>query len=219
MDFATFAAITGLGLLDSLNPATLIVMAYFLAQSQPLARGAVFIGGTILVYLLCGVAILSGWMALTAFLSSLFTPNARAVLEIAAGLACIVGAAWMWRHPQAPTSKTAPLANGLWATAALAIGSTISDVPTALPYFAAVAELNAVPRTLLTIAGAIGWYNLLYVAPLLAMLAIRWRMGDRAKPALDRFNEAVRTLLRVALPPALALGGLYLAIKGSLHFA
>ena len=101
------------------------------------------------------------------------------------------------------------------ATFAFAGLSTLSDAPTAVPFFAGAALIQDLA------VGRIGqylWivaYCLVYVAPLLAMIAIRGAMQDRATSILAIVQRAIVWSFRHLFPPILLLGACWLCWTGA----
>jgi cytochrome c biogenesis protein CcdA len=60
------------------------------------------------------------------------------------------------------------------------------ELPTAFPYFAALGSIVAADASLGTGIALVALFNLAFVSPLLAILAVRAAAGDRASAALER---------------------------------
>jgi len=101
------------------------------------------------------------------------------------------------------------------ATFAFAGLSTLSDAPTAVPFFAGAA---LIPDLAIGRIGQYLWivaYCLVYVAPLLAMIAIRGAMQDRATSILAIVQRAIVWSFRHLFPPILLLGACWLCWTGA----
>jgi hypothetical protein len=193
-------AVLGLAALDALNPFSIAAMAVLLTTDRPLARGLAFVAGTLLVYLPFGAALLAGWTALMSRLLPLLPPWAPGTLLLAAGLACLAAGAWAWGRAGAGAPLRASTLS-VGATLMLAAGSTLSDLPTAVPYLAAAPQ---VARLAGGAGGQAAWlalYNLVYVAPLLAMLGARLALGVRAEAFSEGVTRAVEWAFARLLPP------------------
>jgi cytochrome c biogenesis protein CcdA len=205
----------GLALADALNPFSIAAMAYLLTTDRPIARGTVFILGTLAVYVPFGTMLVEGWTAVLAALVPLLPAWAVGTALIVAGLSCVGFALWSWMKP-GDGNGAMPLSDRLTlpATAAFAVASTLADAPTAVPYFAAatLAPLLAEGRV-----GEYLWvvlYCLIYVTPLVLLLALRVWFGDRAERSLGRVRMAVDWSFRYLLPPVLAVVGIWLGLLG-----
>jgi cytochrome c biogenesis protein CcdA len=71
----------------------------------------------------------------------------------------------------------------------LGAGIALVELPTAIPYFAAIAVIIgsgvALPGKIVLLVA----YNLAFVAPIFAMLVTLLLVGDRARPFLQRAND------------------------------
>jgi hypothetical protein len=208
----------GLAMADSLNPFSIAAMAYLLTTDRPMARGTVFILGTLVVYIPFGIMLVEGWTAVLAALVPLLPVWAVGTALVVAGLCCVGFALWSWMKPGG-RGGAMPLSDRLTlpATAAFAVASTLADAPTAVPYFAAatLAPLLAEGRV-----GVYLWvvvYCLIYVAPLVLLLAMRVWFGGRAERSLGRVRTAVDWSFRYLLPPVLIVVGFWLGYVGVLR--
>jgi hypothetical protein len=215
MSLGWIAALLGLAFLDAMNPFSIAAMVFLLSTDRPAPRGLVFLVGTFAVYLFGGVVLLEGWLVvLRTFLPSLpgWAPGSLEML--AGGLA--VGAG-LYAAIRAAGGKTAPSPTNLSlpATLAFAIVSTVSDLPTAIPLFAAVNQIAATGDGAFARYGWLAFYTVIYVTPLIAMLAASLALGQRAEPTLVRVRQAVDWTFARLLPSVLVLAGIALLIDGA----
>jgi hypothetical protein len=219
MSLSAAFALIGLALLDALNPFSIAAQAFMLSTDRPVARGLAFVFGTFAVYLLSGVVLLEGWLVLFHNLLPALPPWVPGSLEIGAGIAALAAGIYTWR--QAAQGKPAPSPSNLslLATTAFAVVSTLSDMPTAVPYFAAASQIAASDGGALTRYTWLLVYNLIYVAPLVAMLALRVGLGDGTAAILRRVRTSVDWTVAKLLPPLLVLAGVALLGDGALRLA
>ena len=204
------AAVLGLGLLDSLNPFSIAAMVLVLTGKRPLALGGVFIGTTFIILLVAGFVLLEGWAAILKQIIPLIPPWAIDIGLVLLGITCL-GAAWfMWRDS---ANSAAPILDiirsSAMGTALFAASSTISDLPTALPYFAAVhilaeAKLASAETAVLLVA-----YNLCYVLPLALLLGVKISGGERIDQGFENIKKWVDWSFRYLVPPLTACLGLF----------
>jgi len=71
----------------------------------------------------------------------------------------------------------------------LGAGIMAVELPTAFPYFAALASIIAAHPSLGTGIGLVAVFNLAFISPLLAILAVRALAGERATAALERAGD------------------------------
>jgi cytochrome c biogenesis protein CcdA len=209
--------VAAIGLGDSLNPST-IAPALLLATSADGRKQVLrFTLGTFAVYFLGGALIALGPGQLVLALVPSPSAHTRAVLEIVAGGLLLIAGVTVWllrgwlRQRLLPTERVS-------GRSGLLLGATIMavELPTAFPYFGAIAAVvgsgYGIARQVLLLA----IYNVCFVLPLLGITAILWLAGARAAPRLDAARAVLGhnwPLLASAL--ALALGALiiYLGIS------
>jgi hypothetical protein len=133
---------------------------------------------------------------------------------LAGGL--VVGAGiYAWIRAAGGKTAPSPMNLSLPATLAFAIVSTVSDLPTAIPLFAAVNQIAATGDGTFARYGWLAFYTVVYVTPLIAMLAASLALGQRAEPTLVCVRQAVDWTFARLLPPALVLAGIALLIDGA----
>jgi cytochrome c biogenesis protein CcdA len=213
MDIIT---LIGFGIADALNPFSIGAMIYLLATDRPIARGLVFIMGTLFVYFPGGFALMTGWAAVINMLLPIITPWLPAVLHFVLGLICCVAAIYFFRRKRKEGKQTDPKPHSLSLTATFifAIASTLSDLPTAIPYFAAVNIITGLGHTLFFQLCLLMLYNLVYVSPLILVLVIAMFTGAKAQPALKKVRTSIDWCLVHLLPPTIGWLGIYLIAQG-----
>jgi cytochrome c biogenesis protein CcdA len=178
------------GLADSLNPSTIGPGLYLATAEHGLRQVLVFTAGVFLAYLAGGCLLVFG--PGHAILSLVPSPGAtvRYWLELAAGLTLIAGAlvTWWRRAALARRDLPAPRKGG---RSGFVLGASLMavELPTAFPYFGAVAAivgstLNDAQQFLL-----LGIFNLVFVLPLLAIALALVVRGRRANAVLVRARE------------------------------
>jgi cytochrome c biogenesis protein CcdA len=199
------AIVVSIGLADSLNATTIAPALYMAEGERAVSRVVEFTIGVFSVYLLGGLLIALGPGELVLDLVPRPSYTARHVIEIIVGVALIVGACVLWykRHdlalrepqPAKPDSRSSAI-----------LGATISavELPTAFPYFAAIAAIVgsgvSVTRQIMLIV----LFNVCFVLPLIAIAIVLAVAGDGAQVLLDRARNA----LRAHWPRVLAIVGL-----------
>lgn len=215
MSLAFLGILTGLAALDALNPFTVAAQAYLLGTPRPMPRSLAFLAGTYATYLLGGVLLLLGWSWALALISPLVPWWGFAAGEIA--LAVLVGgfAAWSLRKAAAGSPFTPPSDLSIPATLAFAVASTAADLSSALPYFAAVNQVATGPAGPAGRLLALSWYNLIYCAPMIALIAARLALPETSSAALfGRMRAGIDWAFARLLPPAMAVAAVALAADG-----
>ena len=81
------------------------------------------------------------------------------------------------------------------------------ELPTAFPYFAAIAAMLGSGLTMPGQLAALLLYNICFVLPLIAILATLVMTGDRAQQILERRRDQIRTRWPTVLAILLLGGG------------
>jgi cytochrome c biogenesis protein CcdA len=207
--------VVSIGFADSLNPST-IAPALYLATGRR-ARGELvrFTAAVFAVYLLGGAIIALGPGQL--LLSLIPSPNRhiRFVIELLAGVAMLTAAAFLWKYRDQLSEREVPTPSPGTRSSAI-LGGTITavELPTAFPYFAAIAAivgsgLDPVRQLMLLLL-----FNLCFVLPLLGMIGTLTFAGDNAQ----RMLIGGRKRLEAHWPTVLALlalsAGLFVTLLG-----
>lgn len=207
--------VISVGLVDSMNPST-IAPALYLATGECAKRDLIqFILGAGGIYLLGGELVVVG--PGEALLALVPHPSAttRYILEIVAGVVVLAVGTVLWRvrGRLSDRSLPAPKSGG---RSAFVLGVTIMavELPTAFPYFAAIAAvvgsgLGLVHRLIL-----IAIFNLCFVLPLLGILAVATFAGDRAGPILARSRNFLQRRWPLLLAVLALLAGGFVTVLG-----
>jgi cytochrome c biogenesis protein CcdA len=194
--------VISIGLADSLNPTTIAPALLLASGERPRPNVTQFTAAVFVVYLLGGAAIALGPGQL--LLSLVPHPNhqTREILEVIAGAVLIIGGVLVWRHRNRLSKRDLPAADAAGKSGAV-LGATITavELPTAFPYFAAIAAIvgsgvGPVRQVFLLVL-----FNICFVLPLIGITAVLWIAGDRANDVL----ASVRGFLQRHWPTMLAV--------------
>lgn len=207
--------VLSIGLADSMNPST-IAPALYLATGESSARelmrftaavfATYFIGGGILVF--------GPGQALLALLPH---PSAttRYILENLAGVVLLMGGAYVWGRRERLEQRKLPEPHPGGRSAAL-LGVTIMvvELPTAFPYFAAIAAVVGAGVDAQRVVFLLGVFNLCFVAPLLGVLATLTLAGSNAARMLARCRERLEARWPAVLATLALLAGVIVVFLG-----
>ena len=209
------AVVGSIGLADSLNPSTIVPALYLAAGRQARRSVFQFMFSVFAVYLLGGLLIAFGPGQLVI---SLLPRPGRPVsyaLELAAGLAMLVAWAYLWIHRERLSRRKISTPRTAGRSSAL-LGATIMalELPTAFPYFAAIAaivaaDLNPVKQIMLLLL-----FNVCFVLPLLAIFITLEVAGPRAADVLARARERLEARWPTVLAVVALLAGLFVTLLG-----
>jgi cytochrome c biogenesis protein CcdA len=208
-----------IGLADSLNPTT-IAPALYLASGERARRDVTeYTLAVFAVYLAGGALIALGPGQL--LLSLIPKPDAedRHVIELVAGIVMIVAAALLWLNRERLGRRRIPEPEAGTRSSAI-LGATITavELPTAFPYFTAIAAivgsgLDPVRQLVLLVI-----FNVCFVLPLLAVVATLWFAGDRAERLLVAARDFLRRHWPVVLAVLALLAGVFVVLLGITGF-
>jgi Sap, sulfolipid-1-addressing protein len=165
-----------LAVVDSINPSAIVVTLYLMSRQRPPAQILTYIAAIFLTYLTLGIVMMLGLDALL--------PSVRATVDGRLGFIIqgLIGLALLLYAIRAPaTAKSAPptepRATSYAALALLGVTVTTMELPTAVPYFGAIALLTGLPMVewlpLLVL------YNAIFVLPPVLLLAGHLVFGRR----------------------------------------
>lgn len=197
--------VISIGLADSLNPST-VAPALYLASGEHARRHVLeFTVAVFGVYLVGGLVINFGPGHLLLSLVPHPDRRVRYILEVAAGVAMLTAAAFVWGYRDRLAMRRMPMPKATGRSSAL-LGATIMavELPTAFPYFAAIAAVvgsgfGPVKQVILLVV-----FNVCFVLPLIAILVTLEVAGPRAQAVLARG----RAKLEAHWPAVLAVVGL-----------
>lgn len=176
----TIAGVLVLAVLDSINPSALVVTLYLLstAGSRALVQVGLYVGTIFIIYLLLGVVMMLGIGALLPSVSPVFDGRPGLIVQSVVGLALLV---YSLRAPTSPSSPVAPRpsASTYAALVMLGISVTVMELPTAVPYFAAIGLMSEAGWPLRAWAPLLGIYNAIFVLPPVALLIGHLVLQDR----------------------------------------
>lgn len=208
--------VVSIGLADSLNPSTVAPALYLSSGKRPRATVVRFTAGVFSVSFLGGCLLTIGpGQALVALVPHP-GPTVRYIAETVAGVAMLVGFAYLWRNRRrfaaragSPASKPRRHSPG-W------LGVTISAVefPTAFPYFAVIAAIVASGLNVFEELFLIGLYNVCFVVPLLGILGILTMAGDQATAVLERVRAYLQAHWPVLLAAVALTAGVFVTVLG-----
>ena len=215
--------LTSIGLLDSASiiPLCIVTLVVLLAGPSPFLRSVALILGIFAVYFACGFLILLGLQSafdeINAYAVRLWKApeTEELIFQILIGIILFAFGLRITRGRKKRAEK--PVASSMTALQAVLAGAglTIVGLPGALPYFAAIdltlrAELTLMQRILV-----LGYYNIVFVAPLAAIVVLRLALGERSQSTLDevkrffdRWGQRVIVVLLMTLGVVLIVDGI-----------
>ncbi len=178
-----------LGLGDSLNPTTLGPGMYLATVDHPRRRLAEFLIGFLAVNVAGGLLLMLGPGQLLLDLVPKPKPITKHILEVIAGVVLIGLAIGLWTGRRALGRRNPPTFSGGRRTGVmLGVGIAAVELPTALPYFAAIAVIVGSGVAIPGQVAMLLLYNVAFLAPIVAILFTLLVLGDAARQPLARAN-------------------------------
>lgn len=204
------------GLADSVNPSTVAPALYLATGSSRVARVTAFTVGVFIVNLVAGVLLAVGPGRLLVELFAHPPPVVTQVIELAAGLALIAAAVALWLARRRLAARELAMRGG-GGRSALIAGASIAaiELPTAAPYLGVIALTAASTASAVQTVGVLALFNVGFMLPLMAIIAILLVAGDRADPLLERCGLWLRDRWPLVLAGLFFLVGTGLAVAGA----
>jgi cytochrome c biogenesis protein CcdA len=208
-----------IGLADSLNPTTIAPALYLASGDRARSRVTQYTLGVFLVYFAGGALIALGPGQLLLSLVPKPDSEDRHVIELIAGAAMLMAAALLWRHRDRLSERKIPEPDpGRRSSAILGATITAVELPTAFPYFAAIAAivgsgLDPVRQITLLLL-----FNVCFVLPLIGIVATLWLAGDHAERLLSIGREFLQRHWPAVLAGLALFAGLFVVVLGATGF-
>jgi cytochrome c biogenesis protein CcdA len=207
--------VVSIGLADSLNPSTIGPALYYAAGEHPRRDVAEFTLAVFGVFLAGGLIIALGPGEL--LLALVPHPHRRLayLLEIVAGVAMLTAAAFLWgyRDRLGRPKQREVKARG---RSSILLGATIAavELPTAFPYFAAIAAIVGSGYGVLRQIMFLVLFNICFIAPLLAILGVLTFAGPDAQRLLATGREKLEAHWPTVLAVLALLAGVFVTLLG-----
>jgi cytochrome c biogenesis protein CcdA len=205
-----------IGLADSLNPTT-IAPALYLATNEksPRKQVAEFTLAVFAVYLGGGLAIALGPGELVLALVPRPSKHLGYVLEIVAGVAMLTASAFLWGYREHLAQRPPPEVKADGRSSAI-LGATITavELPTAFPYFAAIAAVVGSGLGVVRQMVLIVLFNVCFIAPLLGIVATLTFAGPNATRVLARGREFLERRWPTVLAVLALAAGVFVTLLG-----
>ena len=182
--------------LDSLNPSAIALQVYLLGTPKPIPRSIALVIGIFSAYWTSGLLAVLGLDRLiqTVIVNSGFslsTPLLYTIQILIGIILLVVGI--MLRIPAQTEPVKAPTKLTLARTFLLGMSVTVLELPTALPYFAAIEQIVRANLDLLSTMSILAMYNLIFVLPPIALVVIYlfFHRQSFALSLIQRINRSI----------------------------
>jgi cytochrome c biogenesis protein CcdA len=208
--------VISIGIADSVNPSTIAPALYLASAAQPRARLIRFTSAVFIVYFLGGLIIALGPGELLLTLVPHPGRHLSYILELVAGIAMLTGAAFLWGYRDRLGERALNREAMLKRRSSAWLGATITavELPTAFPYFAAIAAIVGSGLDISTQVMLLLIFNLCFIAPLLAMIATLTLAGANAQQVLASGRKRLEANWPVVLATLALLAGIFVTFLG-----
>jgi cytochrome c biogenesis protein CcdA len=204
--------VAGIAIVDSLNPGTIAPALVLAASAHPVRRILEFALGFFVVNVAGGILVLLG-------ISLLPTPSdhLKHVAAVVAGAALVVAAVAVFvKRAQLTRPKPPKEARRRSSGSAIAFGAGLAfaELPTAFPYFAAVAAIRAADLSSAQEVALIVGFNVLFLLPLLLIALLLEFFPSAWERLITPFRRWMSAHWPQVLAAVLAAGGAALLVYG-----
>ncbi len=185
-----FGIVVSIGLADSVNPST-IAPGLYLALGERARSSLIQFTATVFAVNFVGGAIIAlGPGQVVLHLLPRPHATARYILETIAGVVMLIAAGVLWykRKSLRQRELPSPSAEG---KSAIWLGLTIAavELPTAFPYFAAIATIVGSGLGTISQLVALALYNVAFVLPLIVMIVLLEFAGEKATSIIESARD------------------------------
>jgi cytochrome c biogenesis protein CcdA len=210
-----------MGAVDSLNPFTIAVHILLLGILKNVNRISIYVAGILIVYLIGGIAMFTGFSAVFGFLSEQFALIPDFVLhgiEGILGIVLVMYAISEWRKHHEQKQITKSLDVSTWALIVLGAGGTLSDLPTAIPYLGFIAKMTEMKVDILTGILFLAGYCLIYTFPLFLTWGLYLKFQERIKDKMELIVKRIESVNRYIIVIFCGIAGAYFILDSVLFF-
>lgn len=200
MELTTLAVLVGLALVDSTSIGTLVIPLVWLLRPGPVAwrQLLTFLATVAAMYAALGTVLLVAGQSLASALDGLGDVDAVRWAQLMLGVALfaaafsdavmgrLAGGALRWRDRLRGDGDDSGVGRSVAVTAAVAVAV---EVPTMLPYLAAIGILAATDLAVGAQIGVLGGYAVVMVLPALVLAVARAMAGRRLEAPLRRLDD------------------------------
>ena len=209
--------VVSIGIADSVNPTTIAPALYLAGLPNSRVRILEFTLAVFAVYLVGGIAIALGPGQLLISLIPHPGRHLAYVLEIVAGVAMLTAGVFLWAYRGRLRSREPSAESPFERRSSALLGATITavELPTAFPYFAAIAAIVGSGYDVVRQLVLLVLFNVCFVAPLLAIFATLAFAGPNAARVLTHWRERLERRWPTVLAVLALLAGIFVILLGA----
>ncbi|MCM3342557.1 GAP family protein [Paenibacillus sp. MER TA 81-3] len=206
-------SVGALSLLDTLSPATLGVTVYILltVKERLVPRLLVYLMTVAGFYFVVGASLMLGLDAVFESVSGIFQN------QVVSWIMAIVGGALFIGSFYVPTKKVSeprrPKSKSIGAMIGLGFTTSLIEVATALPYFAAIGLMTTAQLTTVQWVPILAAYNFIMVLPPLVLIGLHLVFGRLMQNPLEKLRVKIAKSTGSALSWIMCIAGLILLLN------
>lgn len=214
------ALVVSVAAIDSINPSTLGPALLLALGEHPRRDVAAFTLGVFAVSTLGGLVLIFGPGRALLAVASKPGPHTVHLLELATGAVLLAAAALLWLT-RARIERRLRRRQAVAGRSVFLIGAGIMavELPTAFPYLGALAAILEAHRGIAIEVVLVLAYNVLFVAPMLIVLAAVIAQRDRGTRLARAARAGLERYGAVIIPIAVALLGAAILVLGAVGLA
>ncbi|MGO9499744.1 MAG: GAP family protein [Solirubrobacteraceae bacterium] len=210
-----FGIVLSIGLADSMNPSTIAPGLYLAVGERARSSLIQFTLAVFAVNLVGGAVIALGPGQVILHLVPHPHATARYILETIAGVVMLIAAAVLWFKRKSLRQRELPSPSSD-SKSAIMLGLTISavELPTAFPYFAAIAAIVGSGLGVASQLIALALYNVAFVLPLILMIIVLQVAGDNAKAVIEGARDWLQKHWPTLVAVLALIAGVFVTLLG-----
>jgi len=204
---------------DSINPSAIVVTLYLLstAGSRALVQVVVYVSTIFITYLLLGVVLVLGIESLLPSLGGVLRGLTGFIVQSLVGLVLLIYGLTASTSRQSAPVVARPSASTYAALVMLGVSVTAMELPTAVPYFAAIALISEAGLPMRAWAPLLGIYNVIFVLPPIALLAGHLVLQERLAEPYAALRQRLEGGARETVSWVAGLVGGWLFVTGTIE--
>lgn len=209
-----FLPVIFLAVIDSLNPAVLLIFSMYLLSDNQLKMAAIFMLGVFISSFLGSIVVVFGFYQIY---QTLLMDNQRllsAAFKTILGISCILLGIYKKRRTTKNKSHTLP--QGILLNFALGFAVNSSDIITLAPFFAAMEKITSAQLTAGSILFVLIAYNVVVIAPMLTVVFFNMAKSKISAAILKKIQHHIDSEYHNVLFAMCLLIGIYLLTESAI---
>ncbi|WP_082112453.1 GAP family protein [Paenibacillus sp. DMB20] len=213
MTIELLLSVGALSLLDTLSPATLGVTVYLLISERDrlVPRLLVYLITVAGFYFFVGVSLMLGLDVVFESVSNVLQNRTVSWLMAIVGGALFIGSFYV--TTEKTTEPRRPKSKSIGAMIGLGLTTSLIEVATALPYFAAIGLMTAAQLPIVQWAPILVAYNFIMILPPLLLFGLHLVFGRKMQRPLEKFRIKIAKSSGSALSWIMCIAGLILLLN------